>query len=71
MALHDWNTTFPPTDGITEAANQLGDQGLDVHTVMIELDNGGWRVDMLYTDEDMQDGLKQFELSNNGGLIRF
>lgn len=69
-ALNDWNTTFPPAAAITDAANALGQQGFDVHTVIITLDNGGWSVEMQHTDEDMADGIMEFTLGAYGALER-
>lgn len=69
MALNDWNTRMPDTREVNTIANTMGDMGFDVHTAIIKLDNGGWVLELQYSDEDMQDGMKEFELGNYGAVL--
>ncbi len=69
-ALNDWNTPLPLLGEITELAHDLGRQGFDVHTVNIVLSGhtGNWDVEVHWTDEDLQDGMREFELGTYGSL---
>ncbi len=68
--VNDWNTRMPDTREVNTIANALGAQGFDVHTAIIRLNNGGWDVEMQWTDSDMQDGMTEFTLGNHGRMER-
>lgn len=70
MSTNDWNTPMPGTAEIATLANYLGTCGLDVHTVIIELNgqHGGFDVTLKSTDPDMQDREHKYILGNYGAL---
>lgn len=72
-AVNEQNTRMPDTSQIAEVARNFGRMGFDVHTVKLELNgtHGGFDVDFLATDDDLQDYCFEFLLDSSGSLERY
>ena len=72
-AVNDQNTWMPVPSGFAEVARNYGRMGFDVHTVKIELNgaHGGFDIDFLATNNDLEDYCFEFLLDRNGSLERY
>lgn len=69
---NDWNTQFPELSEIKAAVDRLAEDPthrLDVHTVTVTLSNGGWALEVLATDDDMQDVTLTGEVDRYGEIL--
>lgn len=67
--MSDWGTPAPDLTMVKNAARAMENDGLDVHTMTVMLDNGEWRVTIEATDEDLQDVSREFRMDVRGWAI--
>jgi hypothetical protein len=67
--MTEWGTRIPDLTLIRNACRVLEDDGLDVHTITVMLNNGYWAIRIESTDEDMRDVARDFILDAAGRSI--
>lgn len=69
VTRNEQNTVFPRSlESVIRQIDLAAEQGTDVHTVTIQLDNGRWRVELAATDAQMNDATGIFWLDRGGNL---
>lgn len=67
--MSDWGTNFPKhLDAVAELAAEVEKEGGDIFEVRVQLDNGEWRVDIFWTDEDLDQHQRSWTMSTHGGV---
>lgn len=69
MGRNSQNTRFPRSlQQVIDQIDLAAEQGTDLHTLTVQLDNGRWRVDLECTDEHLDGAKGTFWLDSSGNL---
>lgn len=70
--MSDWGTAFPNHLGfVLSKVEEIENHDNDVYKVRIELDNGYWRVDIEYTDWELDQHKLTWMIDHNGQPFEF
>lgn len=67
--MTDWGQSFPADlSAVTNKVEEIELHDNDVYEVRIELDNGAWRVDIFWTDWQLEQFGASYIMDTHGGM---
>lgn len=69
--MSDWGTQFPTNmDAVLAACEKVEIHDGDIYEVKVELDNGDWRVDIKYTDWELEKFTYTLYVNRHGSPLK-